>query len=199
MFTIYGDSRSGNCHKVKLLCTLCDIPFLWQEIDVLSGETRHADFLAKNPNGRLPCLTYADGRTLWESNAILYRLAHATAYWPEDIDRQARVLQWMFFEQYSHEPYIAVCRFIKQIENTLMHRGDEYRQKYEQGLAALHIMEHHLATHNFFVGDKPSIADISLFAYTHVAHEGGFSLESYPHIEHWIARLTRDYGFIPMH
>ncbi len=198
---IYGDHRSGNCHKVRLLCELTEQPYEWQEVDVLSGDTRRDDFLKLNPNGRLPTLQRRDGTTLWESNAILYELSQNTPWWPADERAQAATLQWMFFEQYSHEPAIAVNRFIQSIGMQMEERGAEHKANLKKGAAALKVMEQHLLAHAYLGPHEeqpielPSIADIALYAYTHVAHEGGFDLEPFPGIRFWLSRLEFEHGF----
>ncbi|MGB0921449.1 MAG: glutathione S-transferase family protein [Alphaproteobacteria bacterium] len=199
--TIFGDGRSGNCHKVRLICELTEQPFQWQEVDVLSGDTRRDDFLKLNPNGRLPTMRRADGTTLWESNAILFELAQNTPWWPADPRAQSATLQWMFFEQYSHEPFIAVNRFIQSIGMEMETRAAEYQANLKKGAAALHVMEQHLLEHAYLGPreeqpvETPSIADICLYAYTHVAHEGGFDLGNFPGIRFWLTRLEMEHGF----
>lgn len=199
--TIFGDHRSGNCHKVRLICELTEQPYQWVEIDVLSGATRREDFLALNPNGRLPVLQRRDGTTLWESNAILFELAQNTPYWPANERAQSAALQWMFFEQYSHEPAIAVNRFIQSIGMQMKERSAEYQANLKKGATALQVMERHLLAHAYLGEtemppvERPSIADIALYAYTHVAHEGGFDLDAFPGIRFWLSRLEFEHGF----
>lgn len=195
---LHGDRQSGNCYKVQLLMSLCDIPHEWIPIDILANETRTPDFLAKNPVGQIPLLELDDGRLLSESNAILHYLAAGTAYWPDDRYQQAQVLQWQGFEQYSHEPYIAVARFIRHYLGLPSERKAEYEAKQAGGYRALDVMEQHLAAHPWFVGEQCSIADISLFAYTHVADQGGFDLGAYPAIRSWIDRVESLAGYSPM-
>lgn len=191
MLTIYGQIESGNCYKVALLCALTQQLYHWQSIDLLAGDTQSAEFLAKNPNGKAPVLALDDGRYLWESNAILHYLAQGTPLWPTDPWQQAKVLQWMFFEQYSHEPYIAVARSIKHVFGLPEHRRAEYASKQAGGHKALAVMEQQLRLTPYLVGDQITIADIALYAYTHVAHEGGFELSGYPAIGAWLARITQ--------
>ena len=195
---IYGDIYSGNCYKLKLLCALLALEHDWIPIDILNGETRSDSFLALNPNGQIPVCVTDDNAVLTESNAILFYLAQDSAYWPRDKLSQTRVLEWQFFEQYSYEPSIAVARFIKVYQGMPDARIDEYKKKLKDGYRALNIMEAHLADRDFLVGERCSIADISLFAYTHVAHEGGFDLSVYPSINGWIARIKSLPGYVAM-
>ena len=196
--TVYGMSSSGNCYKVRLLLEQLRTPYDWIEIDTRSGRTRSAEFLARNPNGRVPLLELAPGRYLAESGAILCYLAEGTPFWPQDRLERAEALQWMFFEQYSHEPYIAVARFIC----AFLPAGDARRQElprlHERGAAALAVMERHLAQRPFLVADTYSIADIALYAYTHAAHDGGFELAAYPAIGKWIALVEAQPRFVRM-
>lgn len=198
MYHIYGDHHSGNCYKIKLLMHLLDIAYSWHDIDILQGETETTDFLKMNPNGKIPVLELENGQYLWESNAILSYLAKNTAYLPEEHLAQAQVLQWQFFEQYSHEPYIAVARFINKYLGLPKEREVEYIAKQEGGHKALAVMEQHLLQRDYFVGGQASIADISLYAYTHVADEGGFDLASYPYISTWIRRMQALPGYVSM-
>jgi glutathione S-transferase len=158
-------------------------------MNILEGETRTPDFLARNPNGRIPLLEFEDGRTLAESAAILYFLAQGTDYWPEDPFLRAQVLQWMGFEQYSHEPYIAVLRFWTFAGQLDAHEA-EIPERRKRGNDALDVMEEHLRENEFFVGGLYSIADIALYAYTHVAHEGGFDLSTRPSLVAWLDRVA---------
>ncbi len=195
---IHGDEQSGNCYKVRLLADLLDLPYEWVPVNILEGETRRPEFLARNPVGQIPLLELDDGRHLSESNAILHYLAADTPYWPDDRFTRAKVLQWQFFEQYSHEPYIAVARFIQHYLGLPEDRREEYASKQAGGYRALDVMEGHLADHDWFAGERCSVADISLFAYTHVAHQGGFDLSGYPAIRDWIGRVQALPGFRPM-
>ncbi|HEY9626910.1 MAG TPA: glutathione S-transferase family protein [Coleofasciculaceae cyanobacterium] len=189
MYKLYDYRPSGNGYKVRLLLSHLGIPYDYVEKNIIQGETRTPEFLAINPNGRVPVLELEPGVYLAESNAILIYLSEGTAFLPADRLERAFVTQWLFFEQYSHEPNIATSRFIL----TYLQKGDEYREvlekKRELGYAALGVMEKRLAEHPFLVGDRYTIADISLYAYTHVADEGGFSLEAYPGIRAWIDRI----------
>ena len=193
---LYNVRYSGNSYKVRLLIAQlrlsCDII----EVDILNGESRTAEFLKINPNGRTPVLD-DNGFILAESNAILAYLARGTKYLPDDRQQFGLVFQWMFFEQYSHEPFIATSRFWLQHKPDSPEKAALLASKRDGGWAALRIMEEHLSKHHFFVGDY-SIADISLFAYTQVADEGGFPLDGFPNIRGWIDRLKAQPGFAPM-
>jgi glutathione S-transferase len=191
---------SGNGYKVRLLLSHLARPYEYVPVDILKGETRTSQFLAKNPNGRIPVLELDDETYLAESNAILYLLAQNTPYWPNTALAQAQALQWMFFEQYSHEPNIATARFwlsIKKIETTPFNE-ELLRQKQFLGRAALTVMEDHLVSRFYFVGECYSVADIALFAYTHVAGEGGFDLNAYPAIRAWLSRVRAQPRHVPM-
>ena len=190
LLRVYGDMASGNCYKIALLLSHLDMPYEWQHIDIMKGESRTPTFLARNPNGRVPTLELPDGRCLAESNAILNFLASGTALLPDDPWLRALVLQWQFFEQYSHEPYIATARYIAVYLGLPEARRAEYQGKQKGGHAALQVMESHLASHDYFVGERFTIADISLYGYTHVAEEGGFSLAKYPAVNRWLARVA---------
>ena len=195
---IYGDVFSGNCYKLKLACAILSIPHEWVAVDIIKGESLTESFLAMNPVGKIPVLETDDGEFLTESNAILYYLACGSKLWPEEKIAQTRVLQWQSFEQYSHEPNIAVARFIKHYENMPNDRKDEYQSKMKPGYRALDIMEKALEESAFLVGDDCTIADISLYAYTHVAHEGGFDLDNYPGINRWLNRIESMDSYIGM-
>ncbi|PTY37082.1 glutathione S-transferase [Saccharospirillum sp. MSK14-1] len=195
---LYGDHQSGNCYKVELLCHLINKPVQWFDVNILNHETEAADFLAKNPNGKIPLLELDDGRCLWESNAIINYLAAGTDFLPTDPFTLAKVQQWQFFEQYSHEPYIAVARFIAKYLGLPKERQAEYDAKQAGGHKALAVMETQLKQTPFLVGGQISTADISLYAYTHVAPEGGFDLESYPAIQAWIQRIAAQNNYQPM-
>jgi glutathione S-transferase len=198
MFRVFGVYESGNCYKVRLLLEQLGLPYEWVEIDILHGGSRTSEFLARNPNGRVPVLELEPGRFLAESNAILHYLAEGTPYLPAGRWERAQVLQWMFFEQYSHEPYIATSRYWIHF----LGQAEAYREKLAEkrgpGLAALGVMEAQLAKHPFFVGDRYTIADIALYAYTHVAPEGGFALEPYPAVRAWIERVAAQPGHVGM-
>ena len=195
---VYGDIHSGNCYKVKLALCLLDIEHEWTHVDILAGESRTPEFLALNPNGRIPVVVDDDDRVLTESNAILNYIAAGSPLLPPDRYGRAQVLQWQFFEQYSHEPYIATSRFIRRYLNSPPERAAELAAKRAGGDAALAVMNDHLAHRTFFVGDRYSIADISLYAYTHCADEGGFALEPYPAVRAWLARVAAQPGHVAM-
>ncbi|MCK0152928.1 glutathione S-transferase family protein [Alcanivorax sp. S6407] len=187
---IYGDRKSGNCYKVQLVCDLLGIKHEWVDVDILAGDTKSDPFLAMNPNGKIPLLELDDGETLAESNAIINYLAAGSALYPENGLAQARILQWQFFEQYSHEPYIAVARFINKYLGLPEEKADEYASKQAGGHKALQVMEHQLGITPYIAGTNFTTADISLYAYTHVAHEGGFELEAYPALQAWLDRVA---------
>jgi glutathione S-transferase len=195
---VYGMSTSGNCYKVRLLLEQLQQAYEWIEIDVRTGLTRQPEFLGRNPNGRVPTLEYAPGKYLAESDAILVYLAEGSAFWPPQRLQRAQALQWMFFEQYSHEPYIAVARFICLMLPAQHERRAELPRLLERGYQALAVMEQHLARERFFVGDSYSIADIALYAYTHAAADGGFELQRFPALCAWIARVQSQPHFVPM-
>ena len=194
---IYGDSKSGNCYKIKLLCSELGLDYQWTEVDILAGETRTPEFLEMNANGRIPLACLPDGRYLAESNAILAYLAEGTPFAGEDRYGRAEALQWMFFEQYSHEPYIAVLRFWA-FSGQLDEHQSEVPMRRERGYQALDVMERHLAERHFFAGERYSVADIALYAYTHVAEEGGFSLDRYGAVRDWLARVRAQPGHIAL-
>ncbi len=193
---LYDFLPSGNSYKIRLLLTQLGTPFERINLDISKGETRTPEFLRKNSNGKIPLLEIEQGKYLAESNAILVYLSEGTEYIPYDRFLRAQVMQWLFFEQYSHEPYIATPRFWISILN----RADEYqaeiKKRREPGYAALRLMEKHLAEHNYLVAGRYSIADICLFAYTHVAHEGGYDLGQFPAIQAWIERVKSQPGYI---
>lgn len=185
---LYDYLPSGNSYKVRLLLSYLGLQYDWQGLDIIKGETQTANFKSINPVGQIPLLELSDGRRIAESGAILYFLAEGTPYFPTSVFDQAKVMQWMFFEQYKHEPNIAVARFI---HHYAMHsRADELPVLMPRGYLALDVMDAHLANHFYFVGSGPTIADIALYGYTHVADEGGFDLDKYPHIQSWLARMA---------
>jgi glutathione S-transferase len=198
MYTVYGMSSSGNCYKVRLLLEQLRAPYRWLEIDTRSGLTRSREYLTKNPNGRVPLLELEPGHYLAESDAILFYLAEGSAFWPQQRRARAAVLQWMFFEQYSHEPYIAVARFICAGLPADHARRSELPRLLERGVQALAVMEQHLAQRQFFVAEAYSIADIALYAYTHAAGDGGFELQRFPAIRAWLARVEQQANFVRM-
>jgi glutathione S-transferase len=193
---LYNVAYSGNSYKVRLLLAQLGIAWEIVEVDILKAASRTPEFLKINPNGRTPVLD-DNGFLLAESNAILAYLARGTKFLPEDRQGWARVLQWLFFEQYSHEPYIATSRFWLQHKPDSPERDSILQARREGGWAVLRIMEDHLGKNDFFVGNY-TIADIALFAYTHVSDEGGFPLEDFPKIRRWIERIRAQPGFIPM-
>jgi glutathione S-transferase len=196
LMKLYNVAYSGNSYKVRLLLSHLGIPCEIVEVDILNGESRTADFLKTNPNGRTPVLD-DNGFVLAESNAILAYLAKGTKFLPEDRQKFALIFQWMFFEQYSHEPYIATSRFWLQHKPDSPEKSALLASKRDGGWAALKIMEDHLTKNDFFVNDY-SIADIALFAYTHVSHDGGFPLDNFPRIRAWIERVRAQPGFVQM-
>ncbi|WP_437882038.1 glutathione S-transferase family protein [Pseudomonas sp. LRF_L74] len=190
MLKVHGDVISGNCYKVKLALHLLDKPYEWIAVDILKGETQSEAFLAKNPNGKIPVLELEDGSTLWESNAILNYLADGSELLPTEPRLRTQVLQWQFFEQYSHEPYVAVARFIKRYQGMPQERVEEFKVCQARGYKAFKVMEQQLSRTPYLVGDRYSIADIALYAYTHVADEGGFDLGGFPAILAWLDRVA---------
>jgi glutathione S-transferase len=189
---------SGNCYKVKLALEQLARPYRWVEVDSTKGGTRTREFLARNPNGKVPTLQLEDGSHLPESNAILYYLAEGTPLLPADKLGRARALQWMFFEQYSHEPYVAVARFILRYLPPDSARRAELPRLVERGRQALAVMEQHLAKEPFFAGSKYSVADISLYAYTHCARDGGFDLQPFAQVRAWLERVRTQPGHVPL-
>ena len=181
---------SGNGYKVRLLLAQLGQPYDWTNVDIDKGETRTPEFLQRNPNGRIPTLLLDDGTYLPESNAILWYLAEGSRFVPATQLGRAQVLQWMFFEQYSHEPYVATPRYICRHFPADHPRRAELPGRLEKGHAALKVMEGHLATRQFFVNERYSIADIALYAYTHVAPDGGLELTAYPKVREWMARVA---------
>ena len=195
---LYGDSLSGNCYKIKLLAAVLEIKLDWIHIDILAGETRTPEFLKRNPTAKIPVLECDDGRYLFESNAILNFLATDTEFLSKDVFEYAKIQQWQFFEQYSHEPYIAVARYIAKYLGLPKEREAEYLSKQEGGHKALQVMEQQLQQTLYLVGDRPTTADICLFGYTHVAEEGGFELGTYQAIIEWIDRIQSLPNYIGM-
>ena len=198
MLRIYGDSQSGNCYKIKLLLYILSIEHEWIHVDILAGETHTDEFKKMNPNSRIPVLVLANGSILTESNAILNFLAEGSEFLPQDRYLRAQVLQWQFFEQYSHEPFIATARYINKYLGLPEDRRAEYEAKQEGGHRALSVMEQQLSQSDFLVGSSLTIADISLYAYTHVAHEGGFELDGYVAIRRWIERIEQRDDYLAM-
>ena len=198
MITVYGFSPSGNCHKVRLLLEQLGRDYHWIEKRSDDGSTRTPEFLEKNPNGKVPLIELDDGRSLTESNAILCWLAEGTPYLPADAWERAQALSWMFFEQYSHEPYIAVARFICGWTPIDSPRRADLPRLRERGHQALSVMERHLSTNPWFTGASYGVADIALFAYTGVADHGGIDLGRYPGVREWLARVAQTSGFEPL-
>lgn len=195
---IYGDSISGNCYKLQLACAQLQVNYTWHQIDILAGESRAETFLAMNPNGKVPLAVLPDGRNLAESNALLSYLADGNELAGRDRYERANILSWMFFEQYSHEPYIATSRFIIQYLGNPADRQAELEGKRVGGYRALDVMEKQLATSDFIANDAYSVADIALYAYTHVAHEGGFDLGEYANVTAWLRRVESQQKFVAM-
>ena len=198
MITIYGMRASGNCYKLQLLLDQLGREYRWVDVDSAHGETRTSDYLAKNPNGKVPLLELDDGRRLAESDAILCYLAEGTPFLPSDSWLRAQTLQWLFFEQYSHEPCIAVARFIRGWLPAGHPRQAEVPALLQKGTQVLAVMEQHLAGREWFVGDSYGVADIALYAYTHCAGDGGFELADFPNIRAWLARVRAQPGHTPM-
>lgn len=198
MYKVFGDIQSGNCFKIKLLLSFLAIEHEWIHVDILAGDTQTAAFKAMNPNGKIPLLQLDNGDVLVESNAILHFLAKGSSLLPTDDYHYALVLQWQFFEQYSHEPYIAVARYINKYLNLPEERLAEYHAKQAGGHKALAVMEQQLGKTHFLVSDNLTIADITLFAYTHVAHEGGFDLAEYPNILRWLGQIQQLPNYVGM-
>jgi glutathione S-transferase len=198
MITLYGMSSSGNCYKLQLLMAQLGREYEWEEVDITRGENLSPEFLAMNDRGKVPVMKLDDGRTMSESNAILNYLAHGSELLPDDPWERAKTLQWMFFEQYSHEPCIAVARFICKFLPPDHPRRSTLESLRKSGHEALAAMERHLTRLPWFGGERYSIADIALFAYTHVAEDGGFDLCAYPHIERWIKHVHQLPRFVPM-
>jgi glutathione S-transferase len=192
---IFGDHRSGNCLKVKWTADYLGIPYVWNEIDVLKGETRTDDFLVINPAGQVPCLEREDGRILAQSNAIIFHLAAGSALIPADSFDKAKMLEWMFWEQYSHEPAIAVRRFQKAFLNKPDEEIDP--SLLSRGRRALGVMEMRLLSRDFIVGDAITLADIALVAYTRLADEGGYDLDEFLNVRGWVARIDQELGLDP--
>ncbi|WP_027581094.1 glutathione S-transferase family protein [Bradyrhizobium sp. Ai1a-2] len=192
---IYGDDKSGNCLKVKWVCDHLALPYTWIDVDILKQETRTADFLNMNSAGQVPTIVLDDGRALAQSNAIIRYLARGSDLIPADDFSAAKMDEWLFWEQYSHEPYIAVCRF--QMRYLGKSASELDPEKVRRGHAALARMEQQLALTPFLVGEAFSLADVALLAYTRLAHEGGFDLGGYPTLHRWIGEAERSLGLPP--
>ncbi len=195
---IYGDSRSGNCYKLQMLCAELELQYEWREVNILKGETHTPEFLGMNPNGKIPLLIVNGNYCLPESNAIMCYLADGHELTGNERRSRADVLSWMFFEQYSHEPYVATARFIIKYLGNPPDRRAVLEEKQQGGYRALNIMEQRLAETEYFAGDAFTLADIALFAYTHVADEGGFDLASYTAINTWMERIRARPAFVAM-
>ena len=199
MYTLYSMQRSGNSYKVRLALARLGIPHRLVEVDILKGESRTPEFLAKNPSGQVPLLEVAPDRHLAESNAILWYVAGGTTLAPEDRIERAEALQWMFFEQHSLEPNIGAAYFwlalIKGGRDLQSHALEDWL---ENGDRALRVMEMHLAKYRYFVADRFTIADIALYAYTHLAGQCDFDLTRFPAVRDWLARIAAEPGYVPM-
>jgi len=196
--TLYGYLDSGNGYKIRLLLAQLSRPYTYRELDITTGASRTPEFLRKNPNGRTPTLELEDGTCLAESNAILWYLAEGSAFLPPEPLLRAQVLQWMFFEQSSHEPFVATARFIVRHLPLDSPRRAELPMRLEQGRFALNVMETQLKGRRFFVAECYSIADIALYAYTHVAHEAQLDLAPYPKVRGWLERVAGQPRHVPI-
>jgi len=198
MIVLHGFTGSGNCYKPALAMRQLGIAYRWQEVDILNGESRTPAFLARNANGRIPLLEVGPGLDLAESNAMLCYLAEGSALLPQDRWARAKVLEWLFFEQYSHEPFIATVRFWVAIQKSAAANAAKIDEMRPKGYAALGVMETRLSQSPFLAGSAYTIADIALYAYTHVADEGGFDLNGYPAVRAWLARVSAQPGHVTM-
>ncbi len=198
MITVFGDEKSGNCYKIKLTLSLLNIDYQWKNVDLLKGETQTSEFLTKSPQGKVPIIELPDGKILAESNAIIGYLAEGSQLIPQDTFDKALMYQWMFYEQYTHEPCIAVARFIQFYQNLPAERQSEYIVLHEKGEQILSLLDKELLAKPFMIGEQFTLADIALYAYTHVAHEGGFDLSVYPNIQNWLFRITEQIGYVAM-
>ena len=195
---LYDYLDSGNGYKVRLLLAQLGQKYDWTHVDIDTGQTRTPAFLKRNPNGRIPTLELDDGTNLPESNAILWYLAEGSRFVPATQIGRAQVLQWMFFEQYSHEPYVATPRYICRHLPADHPRRAELPDRLAKGRAALAVMEQHLSSRQFFVNERYSIADIALYAYTHVAEDGGLKLEAYPNVREWLGRVAAQPHYVSL-
>lgn len=197
MYRVYGDRKSGNCYKVQLVLEQLKLSYQWVDIDVLQGQSRSAGFLAQNPNGQVPLLITPEGEALPESNAIMFYLAEGSPLIPTDRMARAQMLRWMLFEQYSHEPNVAVARFIVRYLGRPAEREAVLQDKIARGHKALAVMDNHLAKADFFAGAY-SLADIALYAYTHAAEQGLIELAPYPAVRAWLQRVAAQPGHVAM-
>jgi glutathione S-transferase len=199
MYNLYTMQRSGNSYKVRLALALLDVPYRAVEIDILQGESRTPDFLAKNPNGQVPLLEVAEGRYLAESNAILWYVAIGTSLAPEDRLDRADAMQWMFFEQHALEPNIGAAYFwLSLVKGGRELHSYSLEDWMERGYRALQVMEDHLATRSYFAANMLTVADIALYGYTHLAEQCDYDLSSFPAIRTWLTRIEREPRFVPM-
>jgi glutathione S-transferase len=199
MYNLYSMQRSGNSYKVRLALALLNAPYRAIEIDILRGESRTPEFLAKNPSGQVPLLEVAEGRYLAESNAILWYVAGGTSLAPDSRVERAEALQWMFFEQHALEPNIGAAYFwlalVKGGRDLQTHALEDWM---ERGYAALQVMENHLKTHDYFAAGQFTVADIALYGYTHVADQCDYDLSAFPAVRSWLRRVEQTPGFVPM-
>lgn len=199
MLIVHDNTESGNAYKVRLILSLIGKDYKTIQYDVVKGETRTEEYLTNiNSNGRIPVLQFEDGRCLAESNAIIYYMAQGTKYFPSDTWDQAKVMEWLCFEQYSHEPFVAVAKFILTMLPADTPRRSEIPTLHEKGYAALQIMEDHLLNNDYLVGSNMTIADIALYAYTHKAHMGDFDMSRFPAINKWCKRIESEPNYIKM-
>ena len=199
MLTLYSQQDSGNCYKPRLLMALLDVPFRLRDVDSMGGATRHPDFLAKNPNGKVPLLVFPDGRMLAESNAMLLHLAEGTRYIPADSFDRAKMYEWLFFEQYSHEPAVAVRRsLLVYPQRRAQATPERLGALLEAGNKAFQVMEGRLSTADWLAGGSYSIADMALYAYTHMAGAGGYDLTRFPGMSAWLDRVASEPGHVPI-
>jgi glutathione S-transferase len=198
MYRVLGMAASGNCHKVRVTLDVLGVPYQWTEVDIMRGASRTPEFLAMNPNGKVPVLEVEPGTYIAESNAILCYLADGSRLLPSERLAKARVMQWLFFEQYSHEPYIAVARFLRKLHPDPESQRAVADSKMDGGYRALAVMEEHLSRAPFFVGERFTIADIALYAYTHAAGDGGFNLTRFPAVGAWLDRVANQPGVTAM-
>ena len=198
MYTAYGMSLSGNCHKVRMVLDHLSLPYEWVETDISKGASRTSEFLARNPVGKVPVLALPGGSYLSESNAIIQYLANGSSLWPTERYQQAVTLKWMFFEQNRHEPSVAEARFIIRFLPGDDPRRADLPSKHKVGHEAFAVMEQHLLQSDFLAAPHCTVADIALFAYTHVADEGGFDMSAYPAIARWVDRILLLPGFTRM-